>query len=74
MAPDDALFDELLAATMAGRQRFGHREHVQLTWRTIRRVGTADAIEVISTGIRRTPATPARRRSTTPPSAVPGWS
>jgi hypothetical protein len=34
--------------------RFGHREHVELTWLAVRRHGTAEAIDLISDGIRRT--------------------
>jgi hypothetical protein len=45
-----ALFDEV----MAGAERFGHRQHVHLTWLAVRRHGTADAITVVSEGIRAT--------------------
>jgi hypothetical protein len=51
--PDD-LFAELLAAATAGTPRFGHREHLHLTWLAVRRVGTAAAVELVSRGIRRT--------------------
>ena len=34
--------------------RFGHREHVHLTWRTVRRYGLPAAIDVVSDEIRST--------------------
>jgi hypothetical protein len=39
---------------MAGRTRFGHREHVLLSWLAVRRYGVAAAGRLISGGIRRT--------------------
>ncbi len=46
-------FDELLAGvTRDGR--FGHRQHVELTWRAVREHGTPDAITLVSEGIRTT--------------------
>lgn len=45
-----ALFDEV----MADAERFGHRQHVQLTWLAVRRYGTDAAIAVVSDGIRET--------------------
>jgi hypothetical protein len=45
-----ALFDEV----MAGTERFGHRQHVQLTWLAVRRYGTDAAITVVSDGIQQT--------------------
>ena len=39
---------------MASAERFGHREHVKLTWLAVRRCGTAAAVELISDGIQRT--------------------
>ena len=47
-------FDELMAEVMAGASRFGHREHVQLTWLAVRRLGVPAAIDVVSDGIQRT--------------------
>ncbi|SEG91668.1 hypothetical protein SAMN05216223_12447 [Actinacidiphila yanglinensis] len=47
-------FDGLMAEVMTGADRFGHREHVHLTWLAVRRHGTAAATELISGGIRRT--------------------
>lgn len=48
------IFDELMAEVMATTERFGHREHVYLTWLTVRRCGMPAAVGVISDGIRRT--------------------
>ena len=47
-------FDELMAQAMAGAGRFGHRQHVHLTWLAIRRYGTAGAVGLVSDGIQRT--------------------
>lgn len=51
---DSAPFAELMGEVMAGAERFGHRQHVQLTWLAVRRYGTAGAVELVSDGIRRT--------------------
>jgi hypothetical protein len=48
------LFDELMAAVLAVSERFGHREHVHLTWLAVRRCGVPAAIGLVSDGIRRT--------------------
>ena len=48
------LFDELLAEVMATADRFGHREHVHLTWVAVRRLGVPAAVGLVSDGIRRT--------------------
>ncbi|MCX4627596.1 hypothetical protein [Streptomyces sp. NBC_01443] len=32
-------FDTLMAEVMASAERFGHREHVHLTWLAVRRCG-----------------------------------
>ncbi|WP_194893034.1 hypothetical protein [Catenulispora pinisilvae] len=45
-----ALYDEV----MAGSERFGHRQHVHVTWLAVRRFGTAEAITVVSDGIQET--------------------
>jgi hypothetical protein len=50
-APD---FDALMAEVMAISERFGHREHVHLTWLAVRRVGVPAAVGLVSDGIRRT--------------------
>jgi hypothetical protein len=39
---------------MAHADRFGHRQHIHLTWLAVRRHGTVDAIALVSDGIRRT--------------------
>jgi hypothetical protein len=48
------LFDELMAEVMATADRFGHREHVHLTWLAVRRLGVPAAVGLVSDGIRRT--------------------
>jgi hypothetical protein len=45
-----ALFDEV----MADAERFGHRQHVRLTWLAVRRYGTDEAVAVVSDGIQQT--------------------
>lgn len=47
-------FDALMAEVMATAERFGHREHVHLTWLAARRVGVPAAIGLVSDGIQRT--------------------
>ena len=48
-------FDALMAEVLAGSGgRFGHRQHVQLTWLAVRRYGMPAAIGLVSDGIRRT--------------------
>jgi hypothetical protein len=47
-------FDNLLAETMADADRFGHREHVRLTWLAVRRHGVEQAVSVVSDGIQHT--------------------
>jgi len=48
-------FDALMAEVLAGSGgRFGHRQHVQLTWLAVRRYGMPAAIGLVSEGIRRT--------------------
>ena len=47
-------FDTLLEEVMATADRFGHRQHVHLTWLAVRRYGTAGAVILVSDGIRRT--------------------
>jgi hypothetical protein len=49
-----AVFDALMAEVMAGATRFGHREHVHLTWLAVRRCGVLEAVGLVSDGIRRT--------------------
>jgi hypothetical protein len=45
-------FDELMREVTVGG-RFGHRQHVQLTWLAVRRHGTAATIDLVSEGLRR---------------------
>jgi hypothetical protein len=47
-------FDDLMREVMAEADRFGHRQHVQLTWLAVRKYGTAAAIALVSDGIQRT--------------------
>jgi hypothetical protein len=47
-------FAELMGEVMANAERFGHRQHVQLTWLAVRRHGTEAAVDVVSDGIQRT--------------------
>jgi hypothetical protein len=47
-------FERLLAEAMAGAERFGHRQHVHLTWLAVRHYGTSAAVRVVSEGIQRT--------------------
>jgi hypothetical protein len=49
-----AVFDALMAEVMARAARFGHREHVHLTWLAVRRCGVPHAIILVSDGIQRT--------------------
>ncbi|TYK47325.1 hypothetical protein FXF68_22895 [Actinomadura decatromicini] len=43
-----------MAEAMATAERFGHREHVHLTWLAVRRVGVPAAVGLVSDGIQRT--------------------
>lgn len=47
-------FQRLMAQAMAGEDRFGHRQHIHLTWLAVRRYGTRAAIGLVSEGIQRT--------------------
>jgi hypothetical protein len=51
---DAAAFEALMAEVMAGATRFGHREHVHLTWLAVQRCGVAEAVGLVSDGIQRT--------------------
>jgi hypothetical protein len=51
---DGAPFAQLMAEVMATAERFGHRQHLHLTWLAVRRYRTAEAADLISAGIRRT--------------------
>jgi hypothetical protein len=37
---------------MASAERFGHRQHIHVTWLAVHRYGTTAAIDVVSDGIR----------------------
>ena len=47
-------FGELMGQVSGPEHRFGHRQHVQLTWLAVRRYGTATAITLVSDGIQQT--------------------
>lgn len=47
-------FAGLMGEVMEGAERFGHRQHVHLTWLAVRRHGTRAAIDLVSDGIQRT--------------------
>jgi hypothetical protein len=47
-------FDDLMAEVMATAGRFGHREHVHLTWLAVRRFGVRAAVGLVSDGLLRT--------------------
>lgn len=47
-------FPELMAEVMSTAERFGHRQHVHLTWLAVRRYGTSAAIALVSDGIQAT--------------------
>jgi hypothetical protein len=48
-------FDTLMAGVLASSGgRFGHRQHVELTWLAVRRYGMPAAIRLVSDGIKRT--------------------
>lgn len=53
-AHEESPFTELMGEVMAGAERFGHRQHLHLTWLAVRRYGTAAAVDLVSDGIRRT--------------------
>jgi hypothetical protein len=44
-------FAQLMGEVMSTAERFGHREHVRLTWLAVRRYGTTAAIALVSDGI-----------------------
>ncbi|MEY9875155.1 2'-5' RNA ligase [Streptacidiphilus sp. MAP12-33] len=52
--PATAAFQELMSEVMAGADRFGHRQHVQLTWLAVRRHGAEQAAGLVGDGISRT--------------------
>ncbi|MFE3291888.1 hypothetical protein [Rhodococcus sp. NPDC059234] len=46
-------FRALLAEVTATADRFGHREHIHLTWLAVRRLGVPEAVGLVSDGIQR---------------------
>ncbi|MEV6005981.1 hypothetical protein AB0M29_04175 [Streptomyces sp. NPDC051976] len=54
MTTPDVSFDALMAEVMADADRFGHRQHVHLTWLAVRRCGVPAAVTLVSDGIQRT--------------------
>jgi hypothetical protein len=44
-------FPELMRQVMLTAERFGHRQHVHLTWLAVRGYGTAAAVGLVSNGI-----------------------
>jgi hypothetical protein len=53
-AGSTSAFEHLMAEVMAAAERFGHREHVHLTWLAVRRYGVPAAVGLVSDGIQRT--------------------
>ena len=49
-----ANFTRLMTEATAATGRFGHREHIHLTWLAVRDHGTTAAISLVSEGIQRT--------------------
>ena len=47
-------FSDLMGEVMATAERFGHRQHVHLTWLAVRRYGTEAASAVVCNGIQQT--------------------
>jgi hypothetical protein len=54
MTSDDDAFDALMSEVLAAGDRFGHRQHVHLTWLAVRRFGTSHAMSLVGEGIQRT--------------------
>jgi hypothetical protein len=54
IAPSAPGFDALMAEVMATASRFGHRQHIHLTWLAVRHHGVPAAIALVSDGIQRT--------------------
>jgi hypothetical protein len=52
--PTDEAFEQLMSEVVAPNTRFGHRQHVQVTWLAVRRYGPVHARRLIEDGIRRT--------------------
>lgn len=52
--PAHDAFERLMAEALPPNARFGHRQHVNVTWLAVRRYGLAHARALIEDGIRRT--------------------
>jgi hypothetical protein len=52
--PSTSGFEALMAEATKTTDRFGHREHVHLTWLAVRRFGVPAAVGLVSDGIQRT--------------------
>ncbi len=50
----ESVFDELMAEVMSRTVRFGHRQHIEVTWLAVRRFGRVNAVTLVSDGIQRT--------------------
>lgn len=46
-----AVFRELFDTVMAHSERFGHRQHVEVAWLAVRRLGADPAVDVVCDGI-----------------------
>jgi hypothetical protein len=51
---DGSRFTELMTEVMRTADRFGHREHIHLTWLAVRRFGVPVATAVVSDAIQQT--------------------
>ncbi|HEY1484833.1 MAG TPA: hypothetical protein VGF84_01945 [Micromonosporaceae bacterium] len=47
-------FETLFADVMSRSDRFGHRQHIELTWLAVRAIGADAATDLVSTGIQQT--------------------
>jgi hypothetical protein len=47
-------FDRMMTEALKSAERFGHRQHVHLTWLAVVQYGVPAAVDLISDGIRRT--------------------
>jgi hypothetical protein len=51
---DSEVFSALMAEVLHDGREFGHREHVEVTWRAVRSRGTQRTVELVSAGLRQT--------------------
>lgn len=51
---DEVTFSDLLDEVTRSGDRFGHRQHLHLTWLAVRRYDPAAAVALVSEGIRHT--------------------